>query len=174
MAKVVISFWSIAIVDLCRIWKYYNTLPHCGIIFQLGYNSGHISNPFSPSFIPIVWNALPPFILYGQELKSRYFGSTVKGSLKSKILVSKYSTLPWYRESLWCKVYTEWKSVTMKKGGFPRSLLSPTPLILRLLFSPVLLFLPGVFELRIQFFHRTQILDQKIMHNLEFKRWSYF
>ena len=27
-------------------------MAHSGIIFQLGYNSGHISNPFSPLFYP--------------------------------------------------------------------------------------------------------------------------
>ena len=31
----------------------FNWIVHCEIIIQLGYNSGHIANPFPPSFIPI-------------------------------------------------------------------------------------------------------------------------
>ena len=43
---------------------YFASAPtvHSGIIFQLGYISGDIGNPFSPLFYPNLRNTLPTFI----------------------------------------------------------------------------------------------------------------
>ena len=46
-----------------------------GFTLELCYNSGHISNPFSPLFIPNVWTSLPPFRQCGQELTFKTFWS---------------------------------------------------------------------------------------------------
>ena len=51
----------------------HNTMLHSGITLLSYYNSGHISNPFSPPFIPNAWTSLPPFIQCGQELIFKTF-----------------------------------------------------------------------------------------------------
>ena len=43
------NFW-----DMADFFRIFGLAHHCEIIVQLGYNSGHIGNPSSPSFISIV------------------------------------------------------------------------------------------------------------------------
>ena len=47
------TYWLIEYnIDLMFLVDKCNTTLHREIIFQLGYNSGHIANPFSPLFYP--------------------------------------------------------------------------------------------------------------------------
>ena len=63
---------------------------HGGITLELCYNSGHISNPFSPSFIPNARNSLPPFIQCGQELIIKTFWSQGEIGLIKNVGLQQY------------------------------------------------------------------------------------
>ena len=61
--------------------------PHSGIIIQLGYNSGHIVNPFYPLFYPHRLDLYTPFIQCGQELIFKTFWSHSESNISKRLVI---------------------------------------------------------------------------------------
>ena len=110
---------SIRLIEERRINSFVTDIQHSGIIFQSGYNSGHIDNPFPPLFYPYRSEYLAPFHVMWPKIDNQCTDTNQMTLLYNRLYEMSYETyLLQNRSQFWLLVCTLYK-YTLYRIGVP-------------------------------------------------------